>query len=296
MLKKILVPLDGSALAERALTYATALATTSGPDLVLLRVALPHALIGVDSDERQAAANREAELYLEDAAAWVREGGFVCETVVSYSHAAECIVDLARRSAADLIVMTTHGRTGPGRWIFGSVTESVVANSSVPVLVERALGPLFGGPLWSDIPEVLVTVDGSAFAESALEAAAGLTEALHGKLVLVRVGEAPSDIGNAMEYVPLAEARLAAKHPTLPILMDIRIGEAAYGIQEAAVDRDAALVVMATHGRSGAKRAIVGSIAGKILRHASVPVVLLNPAQVEDAHAVPKIQVEVTAS
>ena len=56
--------------------------------------------------------------------------------------------------------MTTHGRTGPGRWIFGSVTESVVNTSPVPVLVERAAEPLFGGPLWSDHPELLVAVDG----------------------------------------------------------------------------------------------------------------------------------------
>src|SRR5712692_5507916 len=125
MLNKILVPLDGSGLAERALTYATALATASGAELVLLRAATAHTLPGVDPRERQAGAIQEAESYLEQVANSIRERGFVCETVVPHGHPKECIVDQTRTRHADLIVMTTHGRTGPGRWIFGSVAESV---------------------------------------------------------------------------------------------------------------------------------------------------------------------------
>ena len=294
MLKKILVPLDGSDLAERALTYATALATPTGAQLVLLRAALSHTFIGVDSRERQTGAIQEAELYLDDVATWVRAGGFGCDAVVVHGHAAESIVNQARVSRADLIVMTTHGRTGPGRWIFGSVTESVVANSPVPVLVQRAWGPQFGGPLWSDTPELLAAVDGSAFAEAALEVAASLAEALHGKLVLVRVEDDPARLGAAMEYLPLAQARLAANHPGLPIVTDIRVGDAAYGIEEALAQREAEFVVMATHGRSGAKRAIIGSIAGKIVNHGKVPVVLIHPARVEEEPAVPTSRVEMT--
>src|ERR1700682_5497122 len=84
MLNKILVPLDGSELAERGLTYATALATSTGAQLVLLRAAQSHTRIGVDSRERLAGAIQEAELYLDDVATWVRAGGFGCETVVTY--------------------------------------------------------------------------------------------------------------------------------------------------------------------------------------------------------------------
>jgi nucleotide-binding universal stress UspA family protein len=290
MLKKILVPLDGSELAERGLTYATALATSTGAQLVLLRAALSHTFIGVDSRERQTGAIQEAELYLDDVATWVRAGGFTCEAVVTYGRAAESIINQARLSGADLIVMTTHGRTGPGRWIFGSVTESVVANSPVPVLVQRAWGPQFGGPLWSEQPELLAAVDGSAFAEAALEVAASLTEALHGRFVLVRVEDDPARLAAAMEYLPLAQARLAANHPGLPIVTDIRVGDAAYGIEEALAQREAEFVVMATHARSGAKRAIIGSIAGKILQHASVPMVLLHPARLEEEPSVPASQ------
>jgi len=296
MLNKILVPLDGSGLAERALTYATALATASGAQLVLLRAAMSHTLPGVDSRERQAGAIQEAETYLERVAARVREKGFSCEAVVPHGHPKESIVDQARTRHADLIVMTTHGRTGPGRWILGSVAESVVASSPVPVLVQRAWQPLFGEPFWSEHPELLVTLDGSAFAETALEPAASLAEALHGKLVLVRVEDEPSDVGAALQYLPLAQARLVAAHPTLSIDTDIRVGDASYGIEEALAQRQAALVVMATHGRSGARRAIVGSIAGKILQNGSVPVVLLHPARAADQPGVPTGQTEVAPS
>ena len=296
MLNKILVPLDGSGLAERALTYATALATASGAQLMLLRAALSHTLPGVDSRERDAGAIQEAETYLEPVATRVREQGFSCETVVPHGHPKECIVDQARTRQADLVVMTTHGRTGPGRWILGSVAESVVASSPVPVLLQRAWQPLFGEPFWTERPELLVTLDGSAFAETALEPAASLAEALHGKLGLVRVEDDPSDVGAAMTYLPLAQARLAGNHPTLSIDTDIRVGDASYGIEEAVVQREAALVVMATHGRSGAKRAILGSIAGKIVQNGGVPVVLMHPARAADERGVPGDQAEVAPS
>jgi nucleotide-binding universal stress UspA family protein len=116
MLQKIFVPLDGSDLAERALTYATALATQTDAQLMLLRAAQSHTLIGVGARERQASAVRADELYLDEVATWVRKGGFVCETVVVHGHAAECIVNQARAARADLIVRFQcwcSGRGGP---------------------------------------------------------------------------------------------------------------------------------------------------------------------------------------
>ena len=118
ILNKILVPLDGSPLAERALTYATALAGTSGATLLLVRAAFSHTLAGVDPRERHLGAVQEAEAYLQEIAAKLRDGALRCETVARYGHAAECITESACTRHADLIVMATHGRTGPGRrWL-----------------------------------------------------------------------------------------------------------------------------------------------------------------------------------
>ena len=147
MFNTILVPLDGSELAERALTYATALAGPTRAQLLLVRAVVTHTLAGVDPRERQLGAIHEAELYLQHVATKLGEQGLACETVVRYGHAAKCVVESARTRQADLIVMATHGRTGPGRWVFGSVAEAVVAASPVPVLVQRDWQPRLGEPL-----------------------------------------------------------------------------------------------------------------------------------------------------
>jgi nucleotide-binding universal stress UspA family protein len=281
MLNKILVPLDGSELAERGLTYATALAGATGAHVLLVRVAFSHTLAGVDPRERQAGAVREAEVYLQQIAAQLRERGFVCETVARYGHAAECITESARTRNADLIVMATHGRTGPGRWVLGSVAEAVVASSMVPVLVQRAWQPLFGEALLNHTPKLIVPLDGSGFAEAALEPAAHLAEQLGARLILVRVGDTPSAVREALDYFPSVQAHVAEHHPGVSIATDVRVGEPCVGIEEAVAYHEAALVVMATHGRGGPMRSILGSVAGKLLQVCDVPVVLIRPAPVE---------------
>ena len=283
MLNKILVPLDGSDLAERALTYATALAGATGATLLLVRAAFSHTLAGVDPRERQLGALQEAEAYLQQIATKVRDQGFACETVARYGHAAECITESARTRHVDLIVMATHGRTGPGRWVLGSVAESVVATSPVPVLVQRAWQPLFGETLLNDRPrpKVIVPLDGSAFAETALETAASLAEDLGAKLILVRVEGGPDGLHAARPYLPMLRTRLAEKHPRLVIDTDVRVGDAAFGIEQMVAEHEAALVVMATHGRGAAMRAILGSVAGKLVQQCDVPLVLMRPVRVE---------------
>ena len=165
--------------------------------------------------------------------------------------------------------------------MLGSVAEGVVATSPVPVLVQRACQPLFGEPLLSDRPKVIVPLDGSAFAETVLETAARLAEDLGARLILVSVADGLTDVHATLRYLPLVKTRLAEKYPRLSIDTDVRVGEAADGIEQMVAQHEAALVVMATHGRGGAMRAIVGSIAGKLVQQCDVPVVLMRPAPVE---------------
>jgi nucleotide-binding universal stress UspA family protein len=281
MLSRILVPLDGSELAERALTYATALARPTGAQLVLVRAVVSHTLAGVDPRERQMGAIREAEAYLEQIATNVRLLGFGCEPVVRYGHAAECIVESTRTRHVDLIVIASHGRTGPSRLVFGSVAEAVVAASPVPVLVQRAWQPLFGKPLLDDNPQLIVPLDGSVFAESALEPAAKLAHDLAGRLLLVSVATEPATVPSALEYLTQIKARVTELHPELSVDSDLRVGDAAFGIEEAVALYEASLVVMATHGRGGVLRSMLGSVAGKVMQHGEVPVVLIRPVRVE---------------
>lgn len=136
----ILVPLDGSSLAEAALPKAAELAESSGARLLLLRAAQALTLPGVDPTEAQIRAVREAEEYLARVEEHLGALGFKnVECSVWYGPAAYAIVEATRLHKVDLIVMTTHGRSGLGRLILGSVAESVLRGTTTPILVLRGV-------------------------------------------------------------------------------------------------------------------------------------------------------------
>jgi nucleotide-binding universal stress UspA family protein len=137
-LNRILVPLDGSALAEAALGPAMELARPSGATLLLVRTAETSVFPGADLVEAQVDVVREAEGYLARVADRLRRDGLHAEPSVWYGPAAAGIVEAARRRSADLIVMSTHGRSGLGRLILGSVAESVLRGTATPILLLRA--------------------------------------------------------------------------------------------------------------------------------------------------------------
>jgi nucleotide-binding universal stress UspA family protein len=140
-LDTILVPLDGSALAEAALPKALELAEVSGARVLLLRAAQAPTLPGVDPTEAQVRMVSEAEAYLARIEERLTQHGQVkVETSVWYGPAAYAIVEAARVHRVDEIVMTTHGRSGLGRLLLGSVAESVLRSTTTPILLLRAEG------------------------------------------------------------------------------------------------------------------------------------------------------------
>ncbi len=135
--EKILVPLDGSTLAEAALWKAVELA--GGATLSLLRAAEAHTIPGADPVDAQVSAVREAEEYLASVLRRLKERGVTnVETHVWYGPPAAAIVEAADVQKVTLIVMSTHGRSGLGRLILGSVAESVLRGTRTPILVVRA--------------------------------------------------------------------------------------------------------------------------------------------------------------
>jgi len=140
-LEKILVPLDGSTPAEAALPTAADMARTSGARLLLLRAAQAHTLPGVDPTEAEIKVVSEAETYLAEVKDRMGTAGITnAETTVWYGPAAAAIVEAAQFHRVGLIVMTTHGRSGLGRLILGSVAESVLRGTTTPILLLRAEG------------------------------------------------------------------------------------------------------------------------------------------------------------
>lgn len=142
MYKKILVPLDGSQTAEAVLVHAKALAYSEGAEIVLLSVAANPALEFAFEDPTLAAqivSDQEAKVktYMVDAEAKLKGEGFKVSAIVREGSVADTILDVAGEIGADVIAMSTHGRTGPARWLIGSVADRVVRNSKIPVMLIR---------------------------------------------------------------------------------------------------------------------------------------------------------------
>ncbi len=140
MYKKILVPLDGSPLAEAVLPHAQALANAEGAEIVLLRVAVtPNE--GVFIHNPVLAQNiideieDEAKNYMNIEVAKLQKKGIKVSGITRDGFVPDTILDVAEETHADMIAMSTHGRTGVSRWLLGSVADRIVHYSSVPVML-----------------------------------------------------------------------------------------------------------------------------------------------------------------
>lgn len=145
MYRKILVPLDGSKVAEGVLPHAKELAYSEGAELILLNVGANPALDFVFSDPglAQSAVQEQEERskkYMTEIESQLKAAGFKTSTILRVGAVADVILGVAEELQVDVIAMSTHGRTGPARWLLGSVAERVVHNSKVPVLLIRSTG------------------------------------------------------------------------------------------------------------------------------------------------------------
>ncbi len=148
MYKKILVPLDGSGLSECSLSHVMMVATgCKVPEVVLFRVAEPLSpmVYAGEMDARWIVQAEEknkvqAKEYIEEMAVRLKKEGIAVQGVFVSGRAAEEIIDYAKKNQVDLIVMSTHGRSGVSRWAWGSVADRVLRHSPVPVLMVTSSG------------------------------------------------------------------------------------------------------------------------------------------------------------
>src|SRR5512141_1708176 len=143
MYRKILVPLDGFKVAEGVLPHAKALAYSEGAELILLTVGTNPASDFAFSDPglaRSAVLEQEerSKKYITEIESQLKSAGFKTSTLLRVGAVADVILGVADELQIDIIAMSTHGRTGPARWLVGSIAERVVYNSKVPVLLIRA--------------------------------------------------------------------------------------------------------------------------------------------------------------
>jgi nucleotide-binding universal stress UspA family protein len=297
MFKKILVPLDGSELAERALEPALAVVRAHDAELLLLSVPSFHQIVPpaatgyglVTTDRIIDLGQQDAESYLAGLRREARCSDCRIRTMVVPGDVAGCIVDTAAAEQVDLIVMTTHGYSGFTRWMLGSITERVLRSAPCPVLVVREAIPLC---------KALINLDGSPAAEQALEPGLALARVLGCRVTLLRAdqGEAIGAVeqgllqmagaGSCQELVEEGEDRLshyleclARQHrsPDLAIETVVVQAEPAEAILAYAESEGIDLIVMASHGRSGLRRWVYGSVTEKVLRQAGCAMLIVRP-------------------
>ena len=314
MYKNMLIPVDGSKLAESAFIYAKELAGRLGTNVTILHVVDPRESETLPM--HQAYVSHSAEIVRRRVSDIQKRLGKKQGTgephvsgEVAVGHAAEEILSYTGEKGVDLIVMSTHGRTGMWRWVLGSVADKVLRASPVPVLLVRSETAEKGAfEKWTDIT-VVVPLDGSPLAESVLPHVQALAQQVGNdklKVVLVRVCEPPTMPAIPGAEVPFDWQKLmdehwsACKKTTKEYLSGIEthlkqtglqvrsepIEQMKYSVAEEIVDYankiPLSLIVMATHGRSGVSRWAYGSVAHKVLTGSSSPILMVRPASCGD--------------
>lgn len=310
MFERILVPLDGSSVAERALPMAARIARAFNGSISLLSVVEPPMNPGkfnaafplVGTDELMAEANE----YLKTLISSNVLRGITVETHTLIGKIAPTILLAASSLQCTQVVLSSHGHTGPQRWRLGSVAEKVVRHASVPVLVVRE-GER--EPVSTAIRQVsaLVALDGSALSEAMLAptitlvAALARSTELPGKIQLIRVVDAPTSYGKFRTQVDAfydasvkAELKKADEEYLEGIAKRFSEGEwaqyhfdvtttvtndhdIAHAIVLAAEQGKVDFISMATHGRGGMLHWALGSVTERVLHATTMPLFIFRP-------------------
>jgi nucleotide-binding universal stress UspA family protein len=296
MFRKVAIPLDGSAFSERVLAHIPRIGRPDQMELLLIRVlesqryyayVAPDAVHMLDTGGWRS----EAELYLKRKANELREQGYRVSTFATEGDVALSLCSVADAQDADLIAMTTHGRSGLQRWLMGSVADRVVRHAALPVYLVRP------GHETSDVGKlkrVLVPLDGSELAEVGLQMAKGLAGDPAPELWLVQAVEMPelwgeefvsaetiASLPSIEEQESLASAYLQEIAEQLRteghwVYARVENGHPANVIQDLVTNEEIDLIVMSTHGRSGISRWVFGSVAEKVLRTVNAPLLLVR--------------------
>lgn len=305
MYRSILVPLDGSPLSEHALPLAQDLARQAGAVLRLAHVHIPSPapvymadlpLADTQLDER---ASESEHTYLDALATRMRaDSGISVDTVLLEGAVTDTVAELiaahVREQPVDLVAMTTHGRGGLARFWLGSVADELVRRLPVPLLLLRPDAHTASAAVAHSPRRMLIPLDGSANAEAILPHALALGQAMQAEYTLLRVVEPvmiarplPSNPAvralddqlidqlrvEAQTYLEQLALRLVAQGLKAQIEV-IVVPQAALAILEAAQQGGIDVIAMATHGRRGLARVLLGSVADKVLRGATAPVLL----------------------
>jgi nucleotide-binding universal stress UspA family protein len=272
MFSNIMVPLDGSPLAERALPYAEGMAAALGATVHLVAVVETLAYAAwtpmptYTSPEDFETATRRATAYLEAQQQRLSKVGVAALPVQLTGSASSTLLDYEQSAAIDLTVICSHGRSGIKRLALGSIAAALIQQGDTPVLLIPAEGS-------AEVHDhALVPLDGSKRAEESLRALHGLTPGLIREATLLHVVHPPERPEDGETY--LAAVALREQRPDLTLHYRVEQGNATERIIAAIGDDK--LAIMTTHGRSDLTRWALGSVAERVARGAGAPVLLVR--------------------
>lgn len=300
MYRVIMVPIDGSAFSREALFQGLRLARNSGAQLRLVRVASSSTLSGgpdaavaesaawtIERDDLRAQLHRLAVECRSNSRVEVTE-------TVEEGPIADALRGHALRHGVDLIIMATHARRGMARAFLGGVTDQLIRETGIPVLVVRPPSlatELVDGPCYK---RIIVPLDGSSLAERSLEPALALAETEHAQVTLLRIVTPPKDWPSPETGLPMPSRRAPGLDEAERYLAKVRMALAERGLRihsavvvaddiakaivgfAQASDED--LIAIATHGRGGIRRAVLGSVADRVMSEGLLSVLAVHPS------------------
>jgi nucleotide-binding universal stress UspA family protein len=301
LFRAVLVPLDGSQFAEQALPLAAEVARRSSAILQLARVHVPIMTYGAGLEvaaldpslDRQVQEGEEAYLKALQKRLSTEENLPVSATLLT-GGIAPAVAEQVRATGADLVVLTTHARGPVARFWLGSVADRLIRTLDVPLLL---VPPQVEGAAPREIRRIMVPLDRSPLAESVLEVARGFGRPFGASYLLYHAIEPPLPIVDpmgamaempdpalvegmrsvAMRYLEGVAARLRDQGEEIATLVSEE-PVAARGILDQAAAEHADVIAIATHGAGGVSRALLGSVADKVIRAGTVPVLVYRPA------------------
>jgi len=299
MINHILVPLDGSALAECVLPHVMAIAPVTNA-----RVTLAHVMEYAQHEGRTPAVDpvdwhlqkRELEMYLEQIADQLRKSGLSVEHTIIEGNPAESVIEFARNNNVDLIALSTHGRSGLSGWNVSSVVHKILMRSYKSTLLVRAYQSTAAGSSEVHYKRLFIGLDCSPRAEYILPVAMNLAQYYNSQLILGTVIQKPQTI----HRFPLSEENgelinqiveknhQAASHyfdqlhtqfsqKGLELRTDIAIGDNVVAILHNMVEEaNADLVMLVAHGHSGERRWPYGSITNSFIAYGNTPLMIMQ--------------------
>jgi nucleotide-binding universal stress UspA family protein len=301
MYQSVLVPLDGSPFGEQALPLALNIASRANVPLQLVHVHVPLAMLYAGprdmEDGRESLVRNQGQAYLEHivqrltAAASVPITGTLLDGAVS-----DALLEHAATIGAGLTVMTTHGRGPLSRFWLGSIADTFLRRASMPILLihpQEKAPDLLSEPM---LRHILIPLDGSPLAEQILEPAVALGRVMNADYLLLRaveplllvghdalgygvvpdLGDPGQQTDEAQIYLDRVADRLREKG--LRVRTRVLAGSvAASAILDEANGQAASLIALATHGRHGLARLLLGSVADKVIRGAAIPILTIRP-------------------